>query len=74
MMRMSEKFRYGLRAVVDLALQKAWRGSPARPVPLNSIVKRQGIPEDPKRVLALDMARGQPWKNPGEKDGNLLGF
>jgi Rrf2 family iron-sulfur cluster assembly transcriptional regulator len=45
MMRMSKKFRYGLRATVDLALQKAWRGSPALPVPLNSIVKRQGIPE-----------------------------
>jgi DNA-binding IscR family transcriptional regulator len=50
---MSKKFRYGLRAAVDLDLQEAWRGSCAAPVALNAIVKRQGIPEPFLRQIFL---------------------
>lgn len=59
MMRMSKKFRYGLRAAVDLALQKAWRGSCAPPVALNAIVRRQGIPEPFLRQIFLVLKRAR---------------
>ncbi len=45
MMKMSTHVRYGLRAAVELALQRAWKGSSHGPVPLLLISKLQGIPE-----------------------------
>jgi Rrf2 family protein len=42
-MKLSTRARYALRAVVELALQGAWKGRKTKPVPLSQISKLQGI-------------------------------
>ncbi len=55
-MKLSTRTRYGLRAVVELALRGS--GSPgAAPVPLSVVAKRQGISESYLRQILLKLKR-----------------
>lgn len=58
-MKLSTRARYGLRAVVELALRGAYNGSPVKPVPLSQVSKRQGIPEQYLRQLFARLGRAK---------------
>ena len=69
MMKMSTQVRYGLRAVVEMALRGAWKGAPGRPLPLSVIVKEQGIPEPFLRRIFFDLKRRGLVESVMGKDG-----
>lgn len=54
---MSTRVRYGLRAAVELALHRAWRGGPGRPVSLSQIVRSQKIPEPYLRQIFFSLKK-----------------
>ena len=58
-MKLSTRARYGLRAVVELALRGAYEGSAVNPVPLSQVSKRQGIPEQYLRQLFTRLRRAR---------------
>jgi Rrf2 family protein len=60
MLKMSTRVRYGLRAAVELALRRAWRGAGGgRPVPLSQIVKSQKVPEPYLRQIFFALKQAQ---------------
>jgi Rrf2 family protein len=59
MMKMSTRARYGLRAAVELAMRRAWRGAGTPPVCLRAVAKAQGIPEPFLRQIFLGLKRAR---------------
>ena len=73
-MKLSTKARYGLRATTELALRKVAGNGSTRPVPLSTIAKRQGIPEQYLRQIFLLLKRAGIVKAVrGKRGGYLLG-
>jgi Rrf2 family protein len=58
-MKLSTTARYGLRAVTELALQGAWKGSGGRPLSLSAVAKRQGISVQYLRQILLPLKRAR---------------
>ena len=69
----STRFRYGLRAAVELALAGAWRRPGARPAPLAEVASRQGISERYLRQIFMALRRaGIVVASRGRGGGYLL--
>ncbi|MHC4251972.1 MAG: RrF2 family transcriptional regulator [Planctomycetota bacterium] len=71
-LKLSTKARYGLRATAELALRKVVENGGTRPVPLSSIAKRQGIPEQYLRQIFMPLKRAGIVKAVRGKNGGYL--